>query len=95
MLSDTPPTNAQIEAMTERQYRTYEAKVRRAAHRQGLALTKSRRRDPRVYDYFTYQLYDPYTRTFVVGDRERGYGFSLKAIHAWLIDDDRPTVEAS
>jgi hypothetical protein len=35
-----------------------ENRLRRAAERQGLTLSKSRRRDPRAKDYGTYQLGD-------------------------------------
>jgi hypothetical protein len=35
-----------------------ENRIRRAAERQGLALSKSRRRDPRALDYGVYRLRD-------------------------------------
>ena len=38
--------------------RVRENRLRRAAHRQGLQLVKSRRRDPRALGYGTYQLLD-------------------------------------
>ena len=39
--------------------RVRENRVRRMAERQGLALRKSRRRDPYAIDYGTYWLIDP------------------------------------
>jgi hypothetical protein len=55
------------------------------AERQGFALQKSRRRDPRAYDYGTYMLTDPDTNSVVAtGEDGRGYGLTLNAIEAWL-----------
>lgn len=42
----------------DRQYRSPEARCRRAATRHGLRLVKSRRRDPRAVDYRGYWLVD-------------------------------------
>jgi hypothetical protein len=42
-----------------------ENRLRRAAQRQGLALTKSRRRDERAWDYGTYFLSDQSTTGMV------------------------------
>lgn len=52
--------------MTESQLKTVENRMRRAADRQGLTLTKSRRRDPRAIGYGTYTLTDGIT---VLGER--------------------------
>jgi len=38
---------------------TREVRARRAAERQGITISKSRRRDPRALDYNTWQLDDP------------------------------------
>jgi hypothetical protein len=43
-----------------------ENRLRRAARRQGLKLTKSRRRDPRALDYGRYWLTDTYTNRDLV-----------------------------
>jgi hypothetical protein len=61
-----------------------ENQLRRAAHRQGLMLAKSRRRDPRATDYGTYMLVDPSTNTIVAGNTESGYGMSLDEIETAL-----------
>lgn len=86
MLSDTPPTDAEVAAMTPRQLKTYEAQVRRAAARQGCALVKSRRRDPNAGDYGTYGLVDRRSRALVLGSRYHGFGYSLNDIHAALVE---------
>jgi hypothetical protein len=39
-----------------------ESRLRRAAHRQGLSLEKSKRRDPNALGYGLYALVDPTTR---------------------------------
>ncbi len=79
---ETIPTDDEINAMTPREYRVYENSLRRAAQRQRLKLRKSRRRDPRAYDYGTYQLIHPYTNGIVVGDQNTGFGMSIDEIHA-------------
>ena len=47
-------------------------------------LTKSRRRDPRAYDYGTYMLVDHQTNTLVAGSSQSGYGLSLDEIETAL-----------
>lgn len=44
--------------MSVAEYRVYENRLRRMAARQGLRLYKSRRRDPRAYDWNTYEIGD-------------------------------------
>jgi hypothetical protein len=61
-----------------------ENRLRRAAQRQGLALTKSRRRDPRATDYGTYMLTDPQTNAVVAYGLQSGYGMSLDNIETAL-----------
>lgn len=62
-----------------------ENRLRRMAARQGFALLKSRRRDPRAYDFGTYMLTDHYTNSVVAtGDDGRGYGLTLDEVEAWL-----------
>jgi hypothetical protein len=52
------------------QQKVREARLRRAAARQGLRLQKSRRRDPRARDYGRYWLTDVYTNRGVAGDMD-------------------------
>jgi hypothetical protein len=47
-----------VEEITEAQLKTLENRLRRVAERQGLTLTKSRRRDPRAIGYNTFTLTD-------------------------------------
>lgn len=63
-----------------------ENRLRRVAGRRGLRLEKSRRRDPRAWDYGTYQLVDAYTNGLVAAEWDvgRGYGLTLDEIEAWL-----------
>lgn len=61
-----------------------ENRLRRMATRQGLVLSKSRRRDVRAYDYGTYALIDPDTNSLVAGDQNSGYGLSLSDVEAAL-----------
>jgi hypothetical protein len=61
-----------------------ENRLRRMAERQGLALHKSRRRDPLALDYGTYQLVDPYRNALVAGDTNHGYGLDLDDVEEHL-----------
>lgn len=47
-----------VNDLDEREFKVLEDRLRRMALRQGLALTKSRRRDPQAIDYGTYYLTD-------------------------------------
>ena len=59
-----------------------ENRLRRMAERQGHQLVKSRRRDPRAYDYGRYWITDPATKVIVAGhDR---FGMSLDEAEVWL-----------
>ena len=71
------PTLAVLEAMTPREVKTLETRLRRAAERQGLRLDKSRRRDPHALDYGTYQLVDIETGDPMPSPLETGYGLDL------------------
>jgi hypothetical protein len=74
-------TAAQLEAMTPRQMKVYEVKLRRAAKRQGLMLQKHRARDPLHLLYSTWQLVDARTNAVVwSADDEDGYGLDLAQV---------------
>lgn len=60
--------------MTPAEYKVLENRLRRAADRQGLALHKSRRRDPRAIDYLSYVLTDTATNVVVLGGHGSPYG---------------------
>ena len=58
----------------------------RMAERQGHQLVKSRRRDPRAYDYGRYWITDPATKVTVAGhDR---FGMSLDEAEVWLTGEE-------
>ena len=59
-----------------------ENRLRRMAERQGLALRKSRRRDPRALDYGAYYLVNP-NRNCIVS-RER---LDLDEVEAYIMQD--------
>jgi hypothetical protein len=61
--------------------RARELRIRRMAERQGLALRKSRRRDPHALDYASWWVIDPALRRIVAGDR---WGIDLDSVESWL-----------
>lgn len=72
--------------------RTREARLRRAADRQGLILQRSRRRDPRALGYGTYQLIDASTKAIVLArDTRRGFGADLDDVEKYLTGGDANT----
>jgi hypothetical protein len=50
------------------------------ATRQGLTLTKSRRRDPRAIDYGTYGLVNAESGYLEAGSTSTGYGMTLDEV---------------
>lgn len=76
-----------LNAMSDREYKTYEARLRRMAKRQNLMLCKSRRRDTRAYDWNTYMLVNPDNNAVVCSGGNNGYGLSLDEIEAALTED--------
>jgi hypothetical protein len=76
-------TSGMVSSMTDED-KVRENRLRRAAQRQGLTLTKSRRRDPRATDYGTYMLTDTSTNAVVAHGGQSGYGLSLDDIETAL-----------
>ena len=74
------PTQDEINAMSTREFKVFENRLRRAAGRQGLRLEKSRRRDPRALGYGTYMLVDIYTDGAVASHLQSGYGLGLEDV---------------
>lgn len=68
--------------MTEEKIR--ENRLRRMAERQGLVLSRSRRRDPRALDFGTYMLLNAKTSAVVAQGSESGYGLSLDDVEQQL-----------
>jgi hypothetical protein len=82
-------TLAELDAMTPREVKSYETRLRRAAARQGLRLEKSRQRDPNGLLYGTYQLVDSSSSFVVYADRAlHGYGLDLSDIAGYLFNRD-------
>jgi hypothetical protein len=63
-----------------------ENRLRRMAERQGLSLSKSRRRDPHAIDFGGYMLVDTSTNTVVHGSAPVPYSLDLNEIEKWLSD---------
>ena len=66
------------------EYKIRENRLRRMAERQGVALVKSRRRDPRALDYGKYMIVDPTTTGIVQGAGSAGPCMDLDDVEAWL-----------
>jgi hypothetical protein len=64
--------------------KSLEARLRRAAERQGLMLEKSRRRDPRAIDYGMYRILDPRRNVIVFGAHPHDYSLTLGEVEDWL-----------
>jgi hypothetical protein len=62
--------------------KVHEDRLRRMAKRQGLTLTKTRRRDPRALDYGCFWLNDARNGARVFGGE---WGAGLDEIEAWLL----------
>ena len=60
-----------------------ENRLRRMAERQGLVLSKSRRRDPHALDYGEYYLADADTNHLIAGDRHQPLP-DMDAVEAFL-----------
>jgi hypothetical protein len=69
---------------TEQEVKVKENRLRRAAERQGLRLVKSRRRDPRAFDYGKYMLVDVQTNAVVHGLVAGRIGADLDDVEAYL-----------
>jgi hypothetical protein len=73
-------------AMDDEQAR--EDRLRRAARRQGLAIQKSRARNPRHVCCGLWRIIDPSTNTVVIGAGVLDYEMELDDVEAWLNASD-------
>jgi hypothetical protein len=64
-----------------------ENRLRRMAERQGLALKKSGRRDPRAIDYDRWMIVDPTTNSVVAGTEKGRPSMTIEQIEAYLTGD--------
>jgi len=63
-------------------------RLRRTAHRQGLALRKSRTRDPRAIDYGRYMLVDLFTNAVFAGTAGTGRpNLTLDEVETYLTEE--------
>lgn len=62
----------------------HENRLRRMADRQGLALVKSRRRDPRALGYGGYMLVDTSTNVAVAGELDSHRALTLDEVEEYL-----------
>ena len=82
---------AEVNAMTDLEFRVVEDRMRRAAQRRGLRLIKSRRRDPRAIDYGLYVLIEDSARNRTPGAQApisafaRGEGLTLAEVAEELL----------
>jgi hypothetical protein len=66
-----------------------ENRLRRMASRQGLAIRKSRTRDPRAIDYGRWAIIDPYADAVVAGTEAIGRPhWTLDDVERYLEGDD-------
>ncbi|GEO95212.1 hypothetical protein [Kocuria turfanensis] len=72
---------------------TREARLRRAAKRQGLTLHKARTRTPEHPAWGTYGLYDGHLNYLVAGNPNTGFGLSLEDVETALHDGDQIHVD--
>lgn len=76
-----------IPGMTNQTEKIRENRLRRMAERQGVALVKSRRRDPRAIDYGGWMIVDPSTNAVVAGTGAVGRpSMSLDDVERWLTE---------
>ena len=61
-----------------------ENRLRRAASRQGLALSRSRRRDPHAIDFGGYMLVDAMRNTVAFGGHPHAFSADLDDIEGFL-----------
>ncbi len=74
---------------TERAEKVRENRLRAMAERQGLALRKSRTRDPRALDYDRWMILDPTVKGGVVGKGRTGKpSMTLGEVEDNLMGDD-------
>ena len=78
-------------ARPDKAEKSREIRLRNAAKRQGLALMRSRRRDPHALGYGGYMLVDPFrSNAIVAGGRPHPYSMTLDDVEQFLTsrDDD-------
>ena len=69
-------------------YKIRENRLRRMAERQGLAVCKSKRRDPRAVDYGLYHILDTSNNSLIAGAWPNDYSMTLDEVEEWLTSDE-------
>jgi hypothetical protein len=78
---------ARLNELSDREFKVLEQRARRVAERQGLALQRSKRRDPHAPDFGLYRLVDPNLNAVIAGARPWDFSMNLAEIVDWLLDD--------
>jgi hypothetical protein len=71
--------------MEKAMHAAQENRVRRLARRAGLALRKSRTRNPELPAYGTFMIVDPFNNTIVSYGLESGFGLTLDEAEEQLV----------
>ena len=90
MPSGIPSRMASRVDMEDAQNKVLENRLRRLAKRRGLALQKSRRRDPDATDFGGFMLVDANTGAIAAGGEPAPFSFDLRSIEIWLTRRSRP-----
>ena len=80
------PADRDLSALSGREYKVLEDRLRRMLDRQGYRLVKSRARDPRALTYGGYIIVDHQVGGAVAGgdgNAGRGYGLDLATVERW------------
>jgi len=78
-----------MEMAAEQSEKVRENRLRAMAERQGLALHKSRRRDPRAIDYGGWMIVDTFTNSVVAGELGTGHALDLDQVETYLTGGER------
>ena len=75
-------TPAELKAMSPRDYKVLDNKLRRMVQRRGYQLSKSRVRDPWAIGYGVYWIINPKNNSIEAGDPQNG--MTLSEVERWL-----------
>lgn len=79
---------ARLNELSDREFKVLEQRARRVAQRQGLTLSRSKRRDPHAPDFGLYHLLDD-KNLVVAGATPWAHSMNLAEIVDFLLDDRR------
>lgn len=84
----TNTKGAAMQMATDQSEKVRENRLRAMAERQGLKLSKSRRRDPRAMDFGGWMIVDSFTNSIVAGELNSPRALSLDEVEAYLTGGD-------